>query len=143
MPVAIVAAHDAETSKFRCSYGNLEMLAFIARLLITAFGLWVADELLSGVQFDTTTSLLAAAFLLGLVNAVVRPVVFFLTLPITFLTLGLFILVINGCMVLIVSRIMSSFHIDSLGTAILASLIVGLTGWATNRFIGGEKSSSR
>ena len=119
------------------------MPSFIARLLITAFGLWVADELLSGVRFDTTTSLMAAALLLGLVNAVVRPVVVFLTLPITFLTLGLFLLVINGGMVLIVSQIMSSFHIDSLRTAILASLIVGLTGWATNRFIGQDKKSSR
>jgi len=115
------------------------MPSFIARVLITAFGLWVADEVLSGVSFDTTTSLLAAAFLLGLVNAVVRPIVVFLTLPITFLTLGLFLLVVNGCMVLLVSQIMSSFHIDTLGTAVLASLIVGLTGWATNRFIGSEK----
>jgi len=84
-----------------------------------------------------------AALLLGLVNAVVRPVVIFLTLPITLLTLGLFILVINGCMVLLVSRIMSSFHIDTLGTAVLASLIVGFTGWAANRFIGSESKSKR
>ena len=119
------------------------MPSFIARILITAFGFWVADEVLSGVRFDSTTSLLAAAFLLGIVNAIVRPVVFFLTLPITFLTLGLFILVINGGMVLLVSRIMSSFHIDSLGTAVLASLIVGLTGWAANRFVGQEKKRSR
>jgi putative membrane protein len=119
------------------------MRSFIARVLVTAFGLWVADEVLSGVQFDSTTALLAAALLLGLVNAVVRPVVFFLTLPITFLTLGLFILVINGCMVLLVSRLMSSFHIDTLGTAVLASLIVGLTGWAANRFIGTETKPAR
>jgi putative membrane protein len=119
------------------------MPSFFARLLITAFGLWVADEVLSGVRFDTTTSLLAAALLLGVVNAIVRPIVVFLTLPITFLTLGLFLLVINGCMVLIVSQVMSSFHIDTLSTAILASLIVGLTGWAANRFIGQEKQRSR
>lgn len=119
------------------------MHSFIARVLITAFGLWVADEVLSGVRFDTTTSLLAAALLLGVVNAVVRPVIFFLTLPITFLTLGLFILVINGCMVLLVSRIMSSFHIDGLGTAVLVWLIVGLTGWAANRFIGKETQHTK
>ena len=119
------------------------MRSFVARVLITSFGLWVADEVLTGVQFDTTAALLAAALLLGMVNAVVRPVVFFLTLPITFLTLGLFILVINGYMVLLVSRIMSSFHIDSLRTAVLASLIVGITGWAANRFIGTESKKSR
>jgi putative membrane protein len=119
------------------------MRSFIARLLVTAFGLWVAEEVLSGVYFDSTTALLTAALLLGLVNAVVRPVVFFLTLPITFLTLGLFILVINGCMVFLVSWIMSSFHIDNLGTAVLASLIVGLTSWAANRFIGAESKAKR
>lgn len=118
------------------------MPSFVIRVLITAFGLWVADEILGGVRFDSTTSMLAAALLLGVVNAVVRPVVFFLTLPITFLTLGLFILVINGCMVLLVSGVMASFHIDGLGTAVLASLIVGLTGWATNRFIGKEEKKS-
>jgi putative membrane protein len=119
------------------------MRSFIARVLVTAFGLWIADEVLSGVHFDSTAALLAAALLLGLVNAVVRPVVMVLTLPITLLTLGLFVLVINGCMVLIVSWIMSSFHIDGLGTAVLASLIVGLTGWAANQFIGGEQKPKR
>jgi putative membrane protein len=69
--------------------------------------------------------------------------VIFLTLPITLLTLGLFVLVINGCMVLLVSRVMSSFHIDNLGTAVLASLIVGLTGWAANHFIGADSKSKR
>lgn len=119
------------------------MASFAARILVTAFGLLVANEILSGVRFDTSTALLVAAFLLGLINAVVRPIVVLLTLPITFLTLGLFLLVINGCMVLLVSRIMPSFHIDSLGTAVLASLIVGLTGWAANRFIGNDASRPR
>lgn len=119
------------------------MASFAARILITALGLMVANEILSGVRFDTSTALLVAALLLGVINAVVRPIVVLLTLPITFLTLGLFLLVINGCMVLLVSRIMPSFHIDSLGTAVLASLIVGLTGWAANRFIGNDASRPR
>lgn len=119
------------------------MRSFIARVLVTALGLWVAEEVLSGVHFDSATALLVAALLLGLVNAIVRPVVVLLTLPITFLTLGLFILVINGCMVFLVSWIMSSFHIDTIGTAVLASLIVGLTSWVANRFIGTESKSKR
>ena len=118
------------------------MRTFLARLLVTAFGLWVADQLLSGIRFDSTGSLWVAALLLGTANAIVRPVVFFLTLPITLLTLGLFIFVINGAMVLLVSRLMPSFHIDGLGTAVLASIVVGLTGWAANAFIGKEKRGS-
>ena len=119
------------------------MRSFVARLLITALGLWVADEVLSGVHFDSTPALLIAALLLGMVNAIVRPIVVFLTLPITFLTLGLFILVINGCMVFLVSRIMSSFHIDDIKTAVLASIIVGITGWVANQFIREEKKGKK
>jgi putative membrane protein len=112
------------------------MRGFLARLLITAFGLWVADRLLAGVRFDSTVSLLIAAFLLGLVNAIVRPIVVILTLPITIVSLGLFLLVVNGGMVLLVAWLMPSFHIAGLGSAIAASLIVWLTGWVTNAFVG-------
>jgi len=119
------------------------MTSFFARLFVTAFGLWMADQLLSDVHFDTAVSLWIAALLLGFVNAVLRPIVFFLTLPITFLTLGLFIFVVNGAMVLLVARLMPSFHIDGLGTAILASIVVGLTGWAANTFIGKQKQKQR
>lgn len=115
------------------------MTSFFARLFITAFGLWLADELLVGIRFDSAASLFIAALLLGFVNAILRPVIFFLTLPITFVTLGLFIFVINGTMVLLVGRLMPSFHIDGLGTAILASVIVGLSGWMANTFVGKEK----
>ncbi len=112
------------------------MRSFLARVLVTAFGLWMADQLLAGIRFDSAGSLWIAALLLGVVNAVVRPVVFFLTLPITVLTLGLFVFVINGAMVLLVARLMPSFHTDGLGAAILASVVVSLTAWAANTFIG-------
>ncbi len=116
------------------------MRTFIMRILITAFGLWAADALLGGIHFDGVSSLWLAALLLGLVNAFIRPVVFVLTLPFTLLTLGLFIFVINGLMVLIVASMMPSFHTEGLGSAIAASVIVGLTGWAANAFVGDKKS---
>ncbi len=116
------------------------MRTFVMRLLITAFGLWVADALLDGIRFDGVPSLWLAALLLGLVNAFIRPVVVLLTLPFTLLSLGLFIFVINGLMVLIVASLMPSFHTEGLGSAILASVIVGLTGWAANAFVGDQKS---
>ncbi|UCG86960.1 MAG: phage holin family protein [Gemmatimonadota bacterium] len=119
------------------------MSSLIARILITAFGLWMADQILSGISFDTAASLWIAALLLGIANAVIRPIVFILTLPITFLTLGLFVFVVNGAMVLLVGHLMPSFHIDRLGTAILASIIVGLTGWAANTFIGKKKGKEK
>ncbi len=115
------------------------MRGFLARIFITAFGLWMADTVLQGMRFEGVASLWLAAFLLGLVNAFVRPIVVFLTFPITLLTLGLFLLVVNGTMIMLVSWLMPTFHLESLGSAILASIIVGLTGWAANAFVGSHR----
>jgi len=112
------------------------MRGFLARVLITAFGLWMADTILAGMHFDGLLALWIAALLLGVVNAIVRPIVFFLTLPITLVTLGLFVFVINGAMVLIVAALMPSFHVDGLWAAMLAAIIVGITGWIANAFVG-------
>ena len=92
--------------------------------------------LLDGVSFDGALPLFIAAALLGIVNALVRPIVVLLTLPFTLLTLGLFLLVINGGMILLVAWLMPSFHVAGLGSAILASIVVGLTGWMANSFVG-------
>lgn len=107
----------------------------IARTLITAFGLWLADVLLDGIHFDGASALFIAALLLGVVNAIVRPVLVFLTFPLTLVTLGLFLLVINGLMVSLVAWLMPSFHVDSLAAAVLAALIVGVTGWLANSYV--------
>lgn len=112
------------------------MRGFLARILITAFGLWVADVALDGVWFDGWPALMVAAMLLGFANAFVRPIIVVLTFPITLVTLGLFLLVINGAMILLVDRFMDSMHVEGLGTAIVASVIVGVTGWFANGFVG-------
>ncbi len=111
-------------------------MGFIARVFITGLGLLLADALLPGVRFDGALSLWLAALLLGLVNAFVRPLVILVTLPLTLLTLGLFLLVVNGMMVLLVAWLMPSFHIAGLWSAILAALIVGLTAWLANAYVG-------
>jgi len=112
---------------------------FITRVLLTAFGLWVADVALKGVWFDGWQALFVAALLLGVVNAVIKPIVVILTFPLTFLTLGLFLLVINGAMLLLVDRLMDPMHVEGLGTAIVASVIVGLTSWFASAFVGNKK----
>jgi putative membrane protein len=108
----------------------------LARILITAFGLWLADVLLDGISFSGALPLFLAALLLGFVNAVVRPVVVFLTFPVTLVTLGLFLFVINGGMIALVAWIMPTFHVAGLLPAIFASVIVGLTGWIANGTVG-------
>jgi putative membrane protein len=117
------------------------MRAFFTRLIITAFGLWVADAMLGGIRFDGVLSLWIAALLLGMVNAFIRPVFFLLTLPFTLLTLGLFVFIINGLMVLLVAALMPSFHTDGLGPAVLASIIVGLVAWVANAIVGDKHSA--
>ena len=79
------------------------MLGFVLRAAITALALWVASQLLDGLQFASNGKLVLAAVLLGVVNAIVRPIAFILTLPITVVTLGLFMFVLNAVMLLITS----------------------------------------
>ncbi len=112
------------------------MIGFLIRAAVVAIGLWVASRIVPGVVFTSGESLLWAAVLLGVVNAVVRPVLVFLTFPITILTLGLFLLVINGLMIELVAHFLSGFHVDGLGTAILASLVVSITSWVISWFVG-------
>ena len=113
------------------------MRGFVIRAAIVALGLYVASAIVPGVEIRSGGALIAAAVLLAVVNAIVRPVLILLTLPITLLTLGLFLLVINGLMIELVSALLQpGFHVASLGPAILASIIVSITGWLVNGFIG-------
>jgi putative membrane protein len=112
------------------------MTGFVLRLAIVALGLWLASYVLPGLQFDSAGYLLAAALLLGIVNAIVRPIAVVLTLPITLLTLGLFLLVVNAAMLGLVALLLSGFQISSFWTAVGASLIVSFTGWVASGLIG-------
>ncbi len=112
------------------------MTGFVLRAVIAALGLWLATYCVRGLTIDSATSLLLAGLLLGLVNAVVRPIVVILTLPLTLVTLGLFLLVVNALMLLLVAAILPGVHVSSFGSAFLAALIVSLTGWISSWLIG-------
>jgi len=112
------------------------MRGFLIRAVVVALGLWLASQIVPGVEIRSTGSLIAAALLLGIVNAVVRPILVILTLPITLLTLGLFLLVINGLMIELVSHFLAGFVVAGLGPAILTSIIVAITSWLMSGFIG-------
>ncbi len=114
------------------------MRGFLVRLLITALGLWVADKLLAGLAFDSTRALIVSALLLGVVNAIIRPIILILTLPLTVLTLGFFILIVNGISLALVAALVPGFHVAGLFSATVGAIIVGLTGWAASAFIGGS-----
>ncbi|HWZ27754.1 MAG TPA: phage holin family protein [Gemmatimonadales bacterium] len=112
------------------------MRGFITRVLITALGLWLAANVVSGIAVGSWKTLLLAAIVLGVVNAIVRPILIILTLPITFFTLGFFLLVVNGLSFALAASIVPGFHVATLGSAIVGALVVSVTGWFANSFIG-------
>jgi putative membrane protein len=112
------------------------MTGFVLRVAIVALGLWLATQILPGLYFASSGTLLAAALLLGIVNAIVRPIAVVLTLPITLLTLGLFLLVVNAAMLGLVALLLSGVQSSGFWTAVGASLIVSLTGWIASGLIG-------
>ena len=103
---------------------------------MVALGLWLAAQLVPGISVHGAGTVLGAALLLGIVNAVIRPLLVFLTLPITVLTLGLFLLVINAAMLGLVAWMFDYFTIAGFGSAILGAVVVGATGWLASYFIG-------
>ena len=112
------------------------MMGFLLRAVIAAIGLWLATQWVRGVHVDSVTTLILAGLLLGVVNAIVRPIAFILTLPITIVTLGLFLLVLNAAMVWLVTKILPGFHAPWFMPAFLTSVIVWLVGWVATALIG-------
>jgi len=109
---------------------------FLIRTAISALGLWIASKLVSGLHFDSGGTLLVAALLLGVVNAVVRPLLVILTFPLTLLTLGAFLLVVNAAMLGLVAAMLDGMRIDGFWSAVFAGIIVGLTSWVASGWIG-------
>jgi putative membrane protein len=112
------------------------MVGFLVRLAIVALGLWLAQRIVPGIEIEGTGTLVAAALLLGIVNALVRPLAILLTLPITVLTLGLFLLVVNAAMLGLVAALLDGFRVSGFGAALLGSIVVGLTGWVASWYVG-------
>ena len=120
------------------------MQSFLIRAVVVAIGLWLASQIVPGVEFRSTGALIAAALLLGIINAFVRPILILLTLPITLLTLGLFLLVINGLMIELVSWFLQeSFVVTGFWPAFFAAIVVGLTSWVMSGWIGGPQNKGR
>ncbi len=112
------------------------MIGFVFRAVMAALGLWVATRWVSGIYIDSATTLVLAGLLLGIVNAVVRPLAVILTLPFTILTLGLFLLVVNAAMLGLVALLLPGFHISGFWAAFFAALIVSIMGWLGSLLIG-------
>ena len=115
------------------------MLRFIVQFLVTAAGLWLASRIVPGVGFSDTGSLLLATILLGIANAVVRPILVVLTFPITVITLGLFLLVVNAATIGLVAVLLNGFVVNGLGAGIGAAIVTGVISWLAGAFIGDDR----
>ncbi|SNR86399.1 putative membrane protein [Methylobacillus rhizosphaerae] len=108
---------------------NNGIIDFIIHWGIMSLSLWIASLLFSGIHFSSRLSLLASALVLGFVNAVLRPLLLVLTLPLTLVTLGFFALVINALMIMLVARLIKGFELSGFWTAFFASIFIAILGF--------------
>lgn len=116
---------------------------FIVRVIFGALGLWIASRLVAGIVVADSTALFLAALLLGVVNAFVRPVVTILTLPITIITLGLFLLIVNAAMIGLVSLVVPGFHVHGVIAGVLAAIITGISSWIGGMILRDDRREYR
>lgn len=108
---------------------------FLLHWGITALALWAASLIFKGLKFENAGSLVISALLLGFANAIVKPVLIVLTLPLTLVTFGLFVLVINALMILLVARLVKGFQVASFWTAFFAGIFVSVLSILMGAFV--------
>ena len=105
-------------------------MSFLTHLLITMIAILIISYLFPKImKADSFVAALVAAFVLGIVNAILRPILVFLTFPITLLTFGLFLLVINGLMLRIATALVPGFRVNGFSGAVLGSMLISLVSW--------------
>ena len=110
-------------------------MKLIARLLLTVLALLLVAEYVPGITVDGFKSALVAAVVLGLLNIFIRPIILILTLPINFLTLGLFTFVINAALFLFVANTIDGFAVEGFWPALVGSLIVSIAGTLGSKYL--------
>lgn len=101
-------------------------MGIVVRLFIMSLAIYIAARLLPGIEITSVPTLVIVAIVLALVNTLLKPILIFLTFPLTVITLGLFLLVLNGLLVMLVGALVPGFQVDSLLSAILFSIVVSL-----------------
>lgn len=114
------------------------MRHFVFRWIATTVAVMVAASIINGIRYDNAGSLIAAALLLGILNAFVRPVLLILSAPVILLTLGFFVLVVNSLMLLIVPSIVGGFHVDTFWSAFWGAIVISIVSWILSAFFRGS-----
>lgn len=116
------------------------MIGFLLRWSINLLAMVIAATVIQDIKIQSIETGVVAAGIFGVVNAVIRPVVLLLTLPVNLMTLGLFTLVINAAMLMLVSEVAPGFAVESFGAAFFGALLISLISWLVNIFVGGNGS---
>jgi putative membrane protein len=111
------------------------MKGLLIRWVVNALALVLISKVIKGIEVDHLFAAFVAAAVLGVINAILRPILLFLTLPITILTLGLFALVINGLMLFIAGRVVEGFHVTGFWSSVFGALFLSVISWVANAFI--------
>jgi putative membrane protein len=112
------------------------MIGIILRTLVTALGIWLATEIVPGVTASSGRALIWAAIALGLINAFIRPLLVLLTLPLTLITLGLFLLVLNAAMLNLAGWLVTGFDVQGFWSSVFGAIVVSLVSGLAANFIG-------
>jgi len=112
------------------------MQGIFIRTLISMLGLFLASRLIPGVWIEGMGNFILAALLLGLVNAFIRPLMFFFTLPLTIVTMGLFIFVVNAAMFGLVAAMLDNFQVSGFWSALFGAIVVSITSTVASWYIG-------
>jgi putative membrane protein len=118
------------------------LIPFLMHWAILSLSLWVSSYVFNGIKFANTSALVIAALLLGFANAIVKPLLVILTLPITLVTFGFFLLVINALMILLVSSLVRGFSVSGFWTAFFASIFISFLSWIVGSFVVGGPTVS-
>jgi putative membrane protein len=111
---------------------------FVFRWAVTTIAVMVASSVIRGIRYDTVAALIGASLSLGILNAFVRPFLLIISVPLILLTLGLFILVLNGLLLLLVPHVVVGFHVDSFWSAFWGAIVISLVSWLLSAFFRGS-----
>ena len=119
-------------------------IRIVVRWVANSFGLWLSGRLISGIDLqDDLKVIIVAGLVLSLVNALLKPLLVIMALPAIVFSLGLFLIIVNGLMVLLASELVSSFEVEGFGSAVLAGIIIGLVNYAVTTTMEGKLQDSR
>lgn len=110
-------------------------MGFLIRVLVNAAAIYLIAVIVPGIEISGVLAALGAGLVLGLVNAVVRPILIVLTLPVTLVTLGLFLLILNGFCLWLTSWLVKGFEVHGFWPAVFGALLVSLVSWLLSTFV--------